>query len=85
MEPLLLHFPAPSDLWSLVFSLFGVFWVMLETVAQCSCWQGRIQSKRGVKAWKIVPLCVLWTTCEKGTMGHLMKFNVLLTLLSSLC
>lgn len=50
-----------------------------------TCWQGRIHSKRGVRAWKVVPVCVLRTTCEKGTVVHLMKFNVILTFLSSLC
>ena len=52
----------PSNKCSLVFSLFGISWVMPGTVVQLlACWQGRIRSHQGVKAQKATPLSVLKT------------------------
>ena len=42
VDHLFLHFPATMDLWSMVFGLFGVSWVMLKLVVGIlPFWQGR--------------------------------------------
>ena len=39
---LFLHCPIAMDLWALMFGLFGVSWVMLQSVVWLlACWQGR--------------------------------------------
>ena len=58
---LLLNCSGAQDLWNLVFSLFGVSWVMPRNVVDLlNCWQGRVgRSKVGV-IWKAMPLCLMW-------------------------
>ena len=34
VDHLMLHCPIISDLWSMIFSLFGVFWVMPKSVVE---------------------------------------------------
>uniref|UniRef100_A0A2N9HVB8 N-acyl-aliphatic-L-amino acid amidohydrolase n=1 Tax=Fagus sylvatica TaxID=28930 RepID=A0A2N9HVB8_FAGSY len=41
VEHLLLHCPFAGEIWSMVFGLFGVVWVMLRTILELlDCWQG---------------------------------------------
>ena len=64
VDNLFLHCPVAMDLWSKVFGLFGVSWVMLQSVAGLlTCWQGRFGRHRNGYIWLIVPhclLCCLW-------------------------
>ena len=44
VDHLLLHCPTATDLWSMMFGLFGVCWVILKTVVELlACWQGRFR------------------------------------------
>jgi hypothetical protein len=58
---LLLHCPMVRELWSYVFWLFGVDWVIsgsvLDHVAGWRNWFGKHNSE----VWNLVPACVMWS------------------------
>ena len=57
---LLLHCPIASDLWGLVFSMFGVDWVMPRDVMELLfCWPQFPQRVPG-NIWNIIPHCLTW-------------------------
>ena len=44
VDHLFLHYPVAMDLWAMVFGLFGVSWVMLQSVAGLlACWQDKFR------------------------------------------
>jgi hypothetical protein len=50
-----------QDLWSLVFCLFDVSWVMLDSVKDLvSYWKRHFVKKFNTKIWRVVPLCLMW-------------------------
>ena len=60
-DHLLLHCQMASELWSLVFSTFGVRWVMPGTVKDLfACWSQVGWRGRRRKAWRVAPLCLFW-------------------------
>jgi hypothetical protein len=61
VDHLLLHCDVARELWSAIFSLFGVTWVMPETVLDMLvCWRGQMGNRSVLPVWRIAPLCVLW-------------------------
>ena len=47
VDHLFLHCSVAMDLWSMVLGLFGVSWVMLQSVVGLlACWQGRFVHHR---------------------------------------
>ena len=46
---------AVEKLWSIVFSLFGVHWVMACVVMLLACWQDRFSRCSNVGIWNVVP------------------------------
>ena len=57
---LLIHCSVAFDLWSHVFQMFGIQWVLPEKVLDslCGWW---IRGSNFLSAvWNLVPLCVLW-------------------------
>jgi hypothetical protein len=61
VDHLLLHCDVASTLWSVLFSCFGMSWVMPRRVIDLfACWwyAGR---PRSVVVWKMVPTCLFWT------------------------
>ena len=45
----------------MVFGLFGMSWVMLQSVVGLlACWQGRFGCHRNGYIWLMVPHCLLW-------------------------
>ena len=61
VDHLFLHCPVASELWDMVFGLFGVSWVMpLSVIGLFACWQGRFGRHRNGDIWKVVPLCMMW-------------------------
>ena len=61
VDHLFLHCPVASELWDMVFGLFGVSWVMpLSVVGLFGCWQGRFGHHCNGDIWKVVPLCLMW-------------------------
>ena len=58
---LFLHCLVASELWDMIFGLFGVFWVMpMSVVGLFACWQGHFGRHRNGDIWKVVPLCLMW-------------------------
>lgn len=56
IDHLLLHCPTATDLWSMMFGLFGVCWVILKTVVELlACWQGRFHHHQNGNIWLAVP------------------------------
>jgi hypothetical protein len=61
VDHLLLHCPLARELWSMVFGLFGVDWVMPCKVFQLwAAWQIRSADLRNMAIWRMVPHCVIW-------------------------
>ena len=71
---LLLHCPIAFELWSMVWSLFGVISIMPQGVADLfASWQGPCSRQHNIDLWRAVPHCVLWclwrernSRCFKG-------------------
>jgi hypothetical protein len=52
----------PPELWSFIFSLFGVEWVMPQTMLDLlTTWGASFGHGLAKKAWRLVPHCVLWS------------------------
>ncbi len=61
VDHLLLHCRLAGELWSMVFALFGVQWVMPRSVLELfTGWYGFAGRDRCSVAWRIVPHCVIW-------------------------
>ena len=60
MDRLLLHCKFASALWSEVLIMFGVQWVMSDTIVSLLFawrnWLGTYSSK----VWNMVPTCLMW-------------------------
>ena len=58
---LLLHCPIASELWSFIFSIFGVQWVMpSEIMDLMACWCNGLGRSRNIEIWRAAPHCVFW-------------------------
>ena len=61
VDHLFLHCPIAMDMWAMVFGLFGVSWVMPQSVVGLlACWQGSFGRHRNGYIWLMVPDCLLW-------------------------
>ena len=60
-DHILLHCSKASLLWLLVFSLFGVLWLLHTSIqATLLSWHSCTIRKRRKKAWNVTPLCLFW-------------------------
>jgi hypothetical protein len=58
---LLLHCEVAQALWSVLFSLFDVTWVMSKEMAELlACWCGQQGNILVEEVWQIAPLCLMW-------------------------
>ena len=58
---LLLHCIVAHELWSLIFALFGIAWVMPRGVVDLlSCWSDRFGKSEADAIWKVIPHCLMW-------------------------
>ena len=58
---LLLHCPIAYELWSMVFSLFGIHWVMpYKVIELLASWQGKFGRHWNIDFWRFVPHCLFW-------------------------
>ena len=58
---LLLHCSAAMEIWSFMFNIFGIQWVMPGGVIDLvACWGNSCHSIRIRKVWDMVPPCVFW-------------------------
>ena len=72
VDHLFLHFPVAMDLWSMVLCLFGVSWVMPQSVVGLlACWQGWFGHYRNEHIWIIVPHYLMWWFWEERNVGVL--------------
>ncbi|RVW89084.1 LINE-1 retrotransposable element ORF2 protein [Vitis vinifera] len=61
-DHLLMFCEKAKMLWLLIFSLFGVQWVMHSSVKRNLLgWHGSFVGKKREKAWRAAPLCLMWT------------------------
>ena len=53
-------------LWAMVFSLFGIHWVMPKKVVELlACWQGKFGRHRNGAIWMVVPHCLMRCICRE--------------------
>ena len=71
VDHLLIHCPIAFDLWSMVFTLFGIHWVMPKTVVDLlACWQGKLGRHRNSAIWTAVPHCLMWCIWRERNNRH---------------
>jgi len=62
IDHLLLHCDTARELWSFMFSLFGIEWVMPQSVLDLLTTWGAFRGHGLAKnVWRLVPHCVLWS------------------------
>ena len=53
-------------LWELLFTLFGVSWVLPYSVRDTlSGWSGFNMGKKRIKVWKAAPSCIFWAVWKE--------------------
>ena len=58
----LIHCPKAAMIWHLNFALFGVHWVLPNSIKETILgWNGTFVGKKRKKAWNAAPLCLFWT------------------------
>jgi hypothetical protein len=61
VDHLFLHCPVAMDMWSMVFGLFGMQWVMPSSVLDLfSCRMGSLGRNDYVLVWKMIPHFLIW-------------------------
>lgn len=61
VDHLFLHCSVAMDFWYMVLGLFGVSWVMPQSIlGLLACWQDRLGRHRNSHIWLIVPHCLMW-------------------------
>ena len=66
VDHLLLHCVKTRVLWNLLFSLFGVAWILSYSVKETLLgWHGAFLGKARKKAWQMVPLCIFWSVWKE--------------------
>ena len=61
VDHLLLHCPTAFEMWSMIFCLFGVCWVMPQRVVDLlDCWSCNFKRHRNIVIWRFVPHCLMW-------------------------
>ena len=65
VDHLLIHSSVASALWSWILGVFGISWVLPQTVAKLlfSWWDGLGHHSSNV--WNQVPLCLMWTVWKE--------------------
>ena len=59
VDHLLIHCSMAFELWSFIFRMFGVHWVLQEKVLDLLCgWQCRGPNS---DIWNLISLCLMWT------------------------
>ena len=76
VDHLLLHYPIAFEMWSMIFCLFGVCWVMPQRVVDLlDCWSCNFRRHRNIVIWRFVTHCLMWICCENGTLEALRVVN----------
>jgi hypothetical protein len=68
---LFLHCSVAMDLWALVFGMFGVQWVMPQSVLELFCsWLGNRGRHESILIWKMIPHCLIWCLWRERNSRH---------------
>uniref|UniRef100_A0A2N9I574 Reverse transcriptase domain-containing protein n=1 Tax=Fagus sylvatica TaxID=28930 RepID=A0A2N9I574_FAGSY len=68
MDHLLLHCDYASELWSFIFCIVGLQWVMPCKVSELlACWRRRDVSSKNV-IWNAIPSCLMWLIWRERNM-----------------
>jgi hypothetical protein len=71
VDHLFLHCLVATDLWSMVFGMFGVQWVMPHTVLDLfHGWLGKFGRHDTTKVWKMIPHCLIWCLWRERNARH---------------
>ena len=71
VDHLFLHCSVAMELWSLVFGLFGVQWVMPRFVMDLFCsWMGNRGRHSSILIWKMIPHCLVWCIWRERNSCH---------------
>ena len=71
VDHLLLHCLIASELWSLVFSLFGIHCVMPYKVIELfESWQGKFGCHCNTGLWRLVPHYLMWCIWSERNAGY---------------
>ena len=63
---MLLHCTVAQELWSLIFVLFGITWVMPRGMVDLLlCWSDRFGKYEAGAIWKAIPHCLMWCIWRK--------------------
>jgi exonuclease III len=61
IDHLFLHCHIARELWALVFSMFGVSWVLPRHVVDLmACWNGCTRRCKSATIWGMIPHCLMW-------------------------
>jgi hypothetical protein len=61
VDHLFLYCALARELWTMVFSLFGMYWVMSKRIVDVlASWKGRLGRHKNRYIWEAVPYCVMW-------------------------
>ena len=67
VDRLLLHCPVAQELWNMVCSLFGVYWIMpCGVVDLLASWSGRNYRFNTKLLWSMIPHCLMWLIWRRG-------------------
>ena len=67
IDRLLLHCSKTRVLWDLLFTLFGVSWVLPSSVRETLLsWHGSFVGKKCKKVWRAASLYIFWTVWKTG-------------------
>uniref|UniRef100_A0A2N9H161 Reverse transcriptase zinc-binding domain-containing protein n=1 Tax=Fagus sylvatica TaxID=28930 RepID=A0A2N9H161_FAGSY len=71
VDHLFIHCPMATDMWWMVFGMFGVQWVMPRTIMDLfSCWSGQLRSHDTVLVWKMISHCLIWCLWHERSARH---------------
>ena len=62
IDHVLIHCDKTRFAWHILFSLFGVSWVLPSSMRELLLsWHGSFVGRKRKKVWQAIPLCLLWT------------------------
>ena len=68
-DHILLHSAKRRIIWQLIFTLFGVSWVLPSLVKETPLgWHRSFLGEGRKKPWKVAPLCIFWTVWKERNM-----------------
>lgn len=83
IDHLFLYYLVARELWCLIFSIFGIQWVMPSGVMELlRCLSGGFGRSQSLEIWRLVPHCLLWrirreqnASCFLGREQQLLDFK----------